>query len=513
MLAEALIIAALLISVALFLLDIFLWRHLASFHKPNRHLQEIFRLGREAVFIVRVERRSRFFVSELNEAMSAMLPNVREGWEIVAAEAGTAEGEYDFLRELHAGLCRAAREAQPLEYESALHHQSDNRRMTCRVRLQPMPGSGLVSHVLCFILDVSPHLLAEQLISARAQEFKTLVEQSPDTIARYDRQCHRIYANPAFRRLALPTTASGAVIPAAEYCGETYRAKLQEVLDSGQADEFECCWQARTGLLTSLIRLVPEADAAGAISGVLSIGRDISALKATESHLRESRTLLRELGARREVEMRLVRKEAAREMHEDYGQRLSVLRMNLSMLHVRYGQTLPELGSRIEESLQLLDETIANMREIVSFIHPSVLNMSAASALEWLAGNSLSAAGIRYEVRVTEAALKLDETRTSLLFHLVQHALSNVVRHARASKVCIVLEPHSEGLRLEVRDDGRGFDLDRARKDSLGMVAMEELANMLQGEIVFLSAPGRGVVIEVCFPDSATVRPTAMLAV
>jgi signal transduction histidine kinase len=501
--AEAFILAALPISVALILLDIFLWRHLASSHKPNSHLQEIFRLGREAIFVVRVERRGRFVVSELNEALSAMLPNVQQGREMVAPEADAAEGECDFLRELHAGLQRAAREAQPFEFEASLHHQRDNRLMTCTVRLQPMPELGRVSHVLCFILDISPHHLAEQLLSARAQEFKTLVEQSPDTIARYDRQCRRIYANPAFRRLAL-TVPQSAVARATEYCGETYRGKLQEALDSGQEDEFECSWQAGSGLLTSLIRLVPECDGAGKVTGVLSIGRDISTLKATESHLRESRTLLRELSARREVEMRLVRKAAAREMHEDYGQRLSVLRMHLSMLHMRYGQPLPELGDRIGESLRLLDETIAHMREIVSFIHPAVLNMSVAPALEWLARDSLSAAGIRYEVRVAEEALELDETSTSLVFHLVQNALSNVVRHARARKVCIVLEPHGAGLRLEVRDDGRGFDLDRARKGSLGMVAMEDLTHMLQGEIVFLSAPGKGAVIEVCFPGSAT---------
>jgi PAS domain-containing protein len=504
MLAEVLILAALLVSIALILPDIFLWRYLASSHQPNSHLQEIFRFGREAIFVVRIERRSHFVVSELNEALSAMLPGVQEGREMAAAEADAADGECDFLRELHAGLHRAAREAQPFEYEASLHHQRDNRLMTCKVRLQPMSESGRVSHVLCFILDISPHNLAEQLLSARAQEFKTLVEQSPDTIARYDRQCQRIYANPAFRRLALTAAPPNSVTLATEYCGETYRAKLQEALDSGQQDELECSWQAGSGLLTSLIRLVPESDGTGKITGVLSIGRDISTLKATESHLRESRTLLRGLSARREVEMRLVRKEAAREMHEDYGQRLSVLRMNLSMLHIRYGQSLPELGDRIDESVQLLDETIAHMREIVSFIHPSVLNMSAASALEWLARNSLSAAGIRYEVRVAEEALELDETRTSLVFHLVQNALSNVVRHARASKVSIVLEPHGGGLRLEVRDDGRGFDLDLARKGSLGMVAMEDLTHMLQGEIVFLSAPGKGAVIEVCFPGSVT---------
>ena len=493
---DALIVAALLLSALLILLDILLWRQLASSRRPDSHLLQIFAHSSEAVFLARpVE--GGFIVTEMNAALAALLPQAHEGWPIMPVAGG--EPGSDFLGKLPDALQRSVREGRPVEYEAAYRHPADNRQVHCRVRLLPVVEAGTVTHVLGFITDISPSRLAEQLLSERAQESRMLVEQSPDTIARYDREGHRLYANPAFHRLALTASRPGRVAVAAEYCGEGYRAKLREALESGQEDEFECTWPAASGMLTSLIRLVPEHDAAGEVCGVLSIGRDISALKATENHLRESRALLRELGARREEEMQRVRKEVAREMHEDYGQRLSVLRMHLSMLHMRFGRTQPELGSQIEETQQLLDETIRHMREIVSFIHPSVLNMGAASALEWLAEDMLAPAGIRYEVRVTVADA-LDEVVTSLVFRLAQHALSNVVRHAQATRVSLLLEPHGDGYRLEVRDNGRGFDLDRERKDSLGMVAMEELAHRLRGEIVFLSLPDQGTVIEVCFP-------------
>jgi signal transduction histidine kinase len=495
---DVLIVAALLLSILLILLDILLWRHMASARKPDSHLLQVFAHSSEAAFLARHVDGGRFIVTELNVALADLLPQAREGWSV--EPPAVEESREDFLCRLPSSLLRTVQEGRPVEYEAAYRHPADNRLVYCRVRLLPVAEAGRVTHVLGLVTDISASRLAEQLLIERARESRMLIEQSPDTIARYDRHGRRLYANPAFHRLALIGTSSGGVSRVVEYCGEGYAAKLHEALGAGREDEFECIWPAAPGVLTSLIRLVPEFDAAGKVCGVLSIGRDISALKATENHLRESRALLRELSARCEEEMQRVRKEVAREMHEDYGQRLSVLRMHLSMLHMRFGRVLPELGVQLEETQQLLDETIRHMREIVSFIHPSVLNMSAASALEWLADDVLTPAGIQYEVRVMEAADALEEEVTSLVFRLAQHALSNVVRHAQATRVSLLLEPHGDGYRLEVRDNGRGFDLDRERKESLGMVAMEELAHRLHGEIVFLSSPDQGTVIEVCFP-------------
>lgn len=499
MLTEALIVAGLLVGALLIFLDFFLWRQLAPSRHPGGHLLQIFEHSSEAVFLARIEVGGRFIVTEMNTALSVLLPQAREGWLIGQAAVMAGGSERDFLQALHQALCRAEQEVRPVEYETTVRHQTDNRLLYCRIRLLPVNGTGAVTHVLGFIMDISSCRLAEQLLDERSRDFRMLVEQTPDTIARYDRQGRRIYANPAFLRQALTISPPGQVARVTEYNGEDYHRKVLEALESGRADEFECTWPAVDGEQTSLIRLVPDRAATGELYSMFSIGRDISALKATEVHLRESRALLRELNTRRDSEMQRVRREVAHEMHEDYGQRLSMLRLNLSMLSTRFGRSVPELAASINEALQLLDETILHMREIVSYIHPAVLNMNAAAALEWLAEDMLAPAGLRYDVQVETDAL--DETATSLVFRLVQYALSNVLRHAQASRVSILLAAHGDGLRLEVRDDGKGFDLDRQKKDSLGMVAMEELANMLHGEIVFLSAPTQGTVIEVCFPQ------------
>ncbi|MDD2701041.1 MAG: PAS domain-containing sensor histidine kinase [Sideroxydans sp.] len=507
---EAFIIAAMLLCAALVLSGIVLWRQLAESRRLEKQFRSLFTLSGEAALVLRAANPDHFVVMQLNEAASELLPELHAESEFPSQRAKLPRVDNGFMQAAHAHLRQAVQKAISVEYETAIRSHINNQVLTCRVRLHPMAESGVVRHVICFIQDIKSDPKSEKTKPNRWQEFRMLVEQSPDTIAHYDRFCHRIYANPAFRRL-MGVAAPSIIVN--EYCGESYRMRLREVLESGQEDDFESTWLTSSGKVTSHIHLVPAIDASGNVTGVLSIGRDISAIKATENNLRESKQLLRELNARREAELRQVRKEVAREMHEDYGQRLSMLRMKLAMVNMTFGKPHPELGERIDETLQLLDETIVHMREIVSVIHPSVLNMDVSTALEWLANETLTITGIDFDVHIEEGLVSFDETTTSLVYRLVQSALSNVVRHAHASRVSIILARQGDGCRLEVRDDGKGFDLDRSKKDSMGMVAMEELANMLHGEIVFLSAVGKGTVIEVCFPAGRSLAQPAQLPV
>lgn len=335
--------------------------------------------------------------------------------------------------------------------------------------------------------------------------FRALVENSPDSIERYDLDCRLSYANPAFARLAgVPLERLLGKTPAAfdaMTLVAAYEAKLREVMETGCDDEWECVWLAHDGgLKTSHIRVVAERDASGKVCGALSIGRDITMLKETEQQLRESRTLLHLLTARREAAGEKARKEIAREIHEEYGQALTALRMNLSLIRLQFGDRQPELRSKVQAALGQLDAIILKVRDMVSAIRPSTLNLGIASALEWLAEDLLKNAAIPYELRIDDRPFLLEEERSTAVFRIVQEALTNAIRHAEASKVVIALEHRKDDFRLEVRDDGRGFDLDISRQQSMGLLGMEELSHMIGGELVIFSAPGQGTVIEVCIP-------------
>ncbi len=345
-------------------------------------------------------------------------------------------------------------------------------------------------------------------VDKQMEEFRTLVEELPDAVARYDKNRNLIYANPAFRQLTGTTTHQQSNQPPAnEDCSYGYLKKIQEVLDSGMSDDLECIWQFPNGnSITIHVRFIPERDISGEIIGVLSVGHDISDLKETEHHLRESRALLRELTARLKTEEVRVRKEIAHEMHEEYGQKLSALRMSMTLMQKRFGEGCPGLRGDISGTLDLLDNTISHMRAMVSTLHPSALNWGIASALRWVADECLADAGIHYEVRVDDSISDIGDTFTNIFSKIVQIALSNVRCHAEAKNVVISFQKNNNDYRLEVRDDGKGFDLDRSRSESMGLVEMEELSNMMNSEIVFLSEPGKGTVIEVCIPAAPLVQ-------
>lgn len=337
------------------------------------------------------------------------------------------------------------------------------------------------------------------------QGFRALVESFPDTVERYDRDCRLSYANPAFAGLVgAPLEQLLGKTPAAfEAMAQAlaYEAKLREVLETGQDDEWECVWPSHDGSLkTSHIRLVAERGKAGRITGVFGIGRDITMLKETERQLRESRTLLHLLTARREAAGEKARKDIAREMHEEYGQSLTALRMNLSLIRLQFGGERPKLQEKVQEALGLLDGIILKVRDMVSAIRPSTLNLGITSALEWLAEDLLKDTAIHYELRIDNRPFQLGEELSTAVFRIVQEALTNIIRHAQAGNVVIALERRQDDCRLEVRDDGRGFDLDISRKESIGLLGMEELTHMIGGELVIFSAPGQGTVVEVCFP-------------
>lgn len=146
-------------------------------------------------------------------------------------------------------------------------------------------------YLVGIILDITERKQLEERLTRREQEFRALAEHSPDTIARYDRRCRRIYANPAFAKSAGVTIeALIGITPLSQFPdspqARAYEARIRQVMEIGVEGEFEFTWRARDREITSHIRLVPEFDQEGNIVSVLAIGRDISKIKETERQLR-----------------------------------------------------------------------------------------------------------------------------------------------------------------------------------------------------------------------------------
>lgn len=247
------------------------------------------------------------------------------------------------------------------------------------------------------------------------------------------------------------------------------------------------------------INLSPLETNRGRLS--MAVVRDNSERQQAEQVLAESRERLRELAAQSEAAREEERKHIALEIHDELGQVLTALRMNMSLLGMRFGANEPGLIDQVQDMKGLVDRAIQGVRHVASNLRPTALDLGLSSAIEWLSGEFTRHTAIPCVFHMEEDRIDLDDTRSVVLFRIAQESLTNVTRYAEASRVDVTLHRRGNALQLEVRDNGRGFDPAAARpRKSLGLLGMRERALALGGQVGIASAPGQGTVVTVSIP-------------
>lgn len=228
--------------------------------------------------------------------------------------------------------------------------------------------------------------------------------------------------------------------------------------------------------------------------------QDITEIKETQRQLERSQAELRKLAARRDAALENERRLVSYEMHEQLGQVLAALRMKLSSLR----RSVPEAGPVAErltsDMLAMTEDAIRKIRELVTSIRPTTLEMGIVPALEWLAMDFAKGMAITCRLRLEGDPPALDDGQTTAVFRLVQEALANVALHAEAANVEIRLWSEAEAYRLSVRDDGKGIRAEDLDTPGLGIVSMREQAAALGGSCRVGSADGGGTLVEIVFP-------------
>lgn len=379
---------------------------------------------------------------------------------------------------------------------------------------KPLQIDELAARVTTHLALFAERRRAQTLLYRREQEFRALAENAPDLIGRFDTECRFLYANPALERmLDMPLAAfmGKSITELGPRAGGAVHLepKLCEVIESGTPSDTEVdhCMSDpahHPDPAWHQVRLVPERGPDGRIVSVLAVGRDISALKEAERRLEESNAQLRDLTRRRESAREEERKRIAREIHDELGQHLTALRMGVSVLRLEFGADNPLLVERVGALMALADRAIQVVRDVASSLRPGVLNMGLPSALEWLADEFCRHAGLICHLELPDEKIVLDDKRATALFRIVQESLTNAARHAEASQVDIRLERCDDGYRLEVCDNGKGFDPAVRRKNAYGLLGIHERGLMLGGDVAITSAPGKGTCINVSIPAHHT---------
>nr|WP_288358742.1 sensor histidine kinase [uncultured Pseudomonas sp.] len=229
---------------------------------------------------------------------------------------------------------------------------------------------------------------------------------------------------------------------------------------------------------------------------------DISDNKRNELALAESQARLRDLSAHLESVREEEKARIAREVHDELGQVLTVLKLETSMCELGFADLDPGLRERLDNMKKLIANLFQLVRDVATALRPPILDAGIASAIEWQARRFEARTQIPCLVEVPEHVPPLSDAKATGLFRILQESLTNVMRHAQAHTVTVRLELQGDSLCLSISDDGRGFDPAIVRADSFGLVGMRERVLMLGGQLNLDSRPGEGTLLRVRVPLS-----------
>lgn len=224
-------------------------------------------------------------------------------------------------------------------------------------------------------------------------------------------------------------------------------------------------------------------------------------LRASEAKLQLSNETLRRLAAHAEHIKEGERKRIAREIHDDLGQNLLALRIEADMLSARTSARHPRLHTRALSTLRQIDATIKSVRQIINDLRPTVMDLGLNAAVDWQITEFRRRTGIECELVENHQDIRGSDQSTTALFRILQESLSNISRHAQATRVRIELRAERGWIWMTVCDNGIGLHASgRYKPGSFGLVGIEERINILGGTFAVNSGPGAGTTIHVSVP-------------
>ncbi len=278
------------------------------------------------------------------------------------------------------------------------------------------------------------------------------------------------------------------------------RRLVDTVRRNGMVRDYEFAGQLRDGRIQTT-SISAEVIQVGGEACLLSVATDVTERKEAEEKARRSRAELRALAARLLLVREEERTRIAREIHDELGQALTGLKLDLAWLKQRVDDR-GELSAWVQSIVERIDGTIDSVRRIATDLRPSILDhLGLVAAIEWQAQEFERRTGVKASVRVSRPEVAIDDVRATAVFRMLQETLTNVARHAGATRVDIDLTVGNVDLSLDVRDDGRGITpAEIAGGRSLGLVGLRERAIACGGMLEIQGTPGRGTQVSVRIP-------------
>ena len=374
-------------------------------------------------------------------------------------------------------------------------------------------AAGQPRQLLSISRDITERKLSEELLRESQAMLELVLDSIPQGV--FWKDLHSVYrgANRVARR-AMGFENSQAVVGRTDFDVPTFQReqaeffvlKDRQVMQSGQS-EFGIVETLTLSDSTTIwleTNKMPMRDSAGNITGVLGTWQDISERKRATEELSASRERLellsRQLIAAQETE----RRHLARELHDEIGQALTSIKLNLNAL--QQATMSSEATSLIHNSIDVVDQTLQQVRNLALDLRPSMLDdIGLVAALNWCLDRQSQRGGFAPHFVVDPSVCGASQEIETACFRIAQESLTNIARHAKARNVRVELRQLESELELFIQDDGIGFDVPAARNRashgaSIGLLGMSERTQLLGGHFEIESIPSQGTTIHARIP-------------
>ncbi len=339
----------------------------------------------------------------------------------------------------------------------------------------------------------------------------SIIQSAMEVIITIDEKQNIIIFNPMAEKIFRCSATEAIGTPLSRFIPERFRAAhgthVERFGDTGVSERQMGKQRALFGVRADGEEFPIEAsisqiqDARGKLYTVML--RDITERRKAEAALQTSRNELRQLSANIQSVREEEKTRIARELHDDLGQRLTALKMDLSLLEsiLPADNAVPVL-KRIKGMHELIDSTVMSVRRIAADLRPVMLDdLGLVSAIEWLVHDFSTRYGIAAKSTLEQRDLGFDSASATALFRMIQEALTNVARHAEATEVQVILQQEDSECVVQVRDNGKGMNSKaQCKPKSFGLLGMRERASLLGGKMTVDSVIDQGTTVIISVP-------------
>jgi len=357
----------------------------------------------------------------------------------------------------------------------------------------PLLNSGRIVSLLGVTRDITEKKTAATILQGLQKEKEAVLNRISDKMVSVDKLWRYTFLNDAalqehpMGREATLGKVIWDVHP--EMLGTLFEEKYREALRTKKTLEVESFYKPLNKWFA--VKIYPSED------GLTIFYHDVSERKSTEQQLQNYTKKLRDLTIHLQNVREEERSALSRELHDELGQQLTAIKMDLSWmnLHVKASDQLP---SKINDAIALTNDAVKTVRRINSELRPSVLDdLGLFAALEWQMNEFGRRFNVDCQIKIEAEEPALDQHKSIAIFRIFQESLTNIGRHAKATKVRALIRESGGRLELTIRDNGVGFDRSRAGNlKSFGILGMTERAMMMNGALNVDSTPGKGTNIK-----------------